>query len=353
MVKLARCMFEVIVDEYGADVILDRLADPLWFQGLACVLGFDWDSSGATTVTVAALRQALNRAELGLKVVGGKGKAALATIDTLDEIGDSLGLSHRTIEDLKRISRLSAKVDTCLLQDGYSIYHHAMFISSDAKWTIIQQGMNPSERLARRYHWSWRINNHVIEPHSGIQGVKIHEKVLNLTSQKSSQVHRAIVDLVKEKPTSMKRLIMSLRGQSSLARWIGLDDRPIAYRLREVSINWQALERAYEIQPKNMEELLLVRGIGPGTLRALALVAELIYGCELDWQDPLRYAYAFGGKDGVPYPVNRERMDFVIEFLKDAIENAKLGDKERLLALRRLKGLVKKLGHAYYLVRLA
>ncbi|MEM2762457.1 MAG: DUF763 domain-containing protein, partial [Candidatus Bathyarchaeia archaeon] len=98
--------------------------------------------------------------------------------------------------------------------------------------------------------------------------------------------------------------------------------------------------RAYEIQPRNYEELLGSRGIGPSTVRGLALVAEIIYGDKPSWRDPVKYSFAYGGKDGVPYPVDRKAMDESIKILGEAVKKAKIGDRERLNMLQKLRRFV-------------
>jgi len=88
--------------------------------------------------------------------------------------------------------------------------------------------------------------------------------------------------------------------------------------------------------------LLSIRGIGPSTVRGLALVSEIIYGQSPSWKDPAKYSFAFGGKDGIPFPVDRRSMDRSIQFLREAVEQSKIGDKDKLSALKRLGQIVPK-----------
>ena len=361
MVRLASKILTIIADEYGESELINRIGNPLWFHSLSMVLGFDWDSSGTTTVTTAVLRLAVHEANVSIMIAGGKGRTALLTPNLIEREGDRIGLSSSNIEMLKNISKLVAKVDSCLLQDGYSLYHHAVFASKNGDWSIVQQGMNTNTRLARRYHWSSRLlQNFTIRPHSGIQGSKVHNLVLDLTSERSSKAHDTIVDLVNMNPKKIQRELLlvkrCLKHNYSLYKWIenhdtvpDINPRVLKLRLVPVSINWKALEKAYQLNPRSLEELLLVQGIGPSTIRALALISEIIYGDEVDWQDPLRYGYAFGGKDGIPYPVNTRLMDNVIGMLESAIEEAKLSNKERLILLKRLRGLIKRIKGIYYI----
>lgn len=366
MKKLARSIVEVIVLEYGPSELVKRLSDPLWFQAFNNIIGMDWDSSGSTTVTLGILRHVLSDGDLGVIVLGGKGKRMLAIpmeaeleLNKIDAKIDS--------NELVNISRLAAKVDTSLVQDGYQLYHHSIVVSENGDWSIIQQGMNTSLGMARRYHWySRRLRSFTVEPHEGIAGVKRH--ALNLIDKNVEGVRRLIVDLSNEKPEKNMRLIASalrvLRGDKSIVEWIKPETstgitvydrqvkllyyRPIKLTNRLV----KALVKAYESKPRSMEELLLVRGVGPDTIRALTLVADLIYREEPSWKDPVshpldpfKYAFAFGGKDGVPYPIRRKTMIEAIEFLRKAIEEARIGEKEKLLALRRLKNLYAKINY--------
>lgn len=366
MKRLARGIVEVIVLEYGPRELIERLSSPLWFQAFNNIIGMDWDSSGSTTVTIGILRQILCEGDLGVMIAGGKGKRMLMVPEELPLIIDKLGVKGR-IEEFVRASRLSAKVDSALLQDNYQLYHHAIIISEDGSWAVVQQGMNTKEKLARRYHWfSGKLESFVREPHSGIAST-MRGHALNLVDREVEDTRKLLVDLAREKPSRTTRLIAEasriIRGDSSLLKWIkletetgisGYDLRLKAIYYRPVKITPSLLEklrRSYEYQPRNLEELLLVKGIGPETIRALTLVADLIYKEPPSWRDPVtdpldpfKYAYAFGGKDGIPFPVKREVMAEAIRFLREAVEEARIGKKEKLMALRRLKRLAESIG---------
>ncbi len=334
MKSLAHAILELMVDEYGVDGVIERLADPLWFQSLSCVLAYDWHSSGTTTVVCGVLKSVIEPGEFGIGIAGGKGKRSLNTLSDIEEIGTKLGLSDARIEELKYASRIAAKVDNACIQDGYQLYHHTMIITEKGEWAVIQQGMNPVNRYARRYHWlSSAINRYDEEPHRGIVGF-LHSHVLNMTAKDSRECREVSLDLVKDRELkrlyheleSGIRLKMKDKGQSTLFNFntMARDDECVPPNVRlPRRVNWDALRIAYENQPSNFEELIAIRGVGPATVRALALIAELIYGTSPSWRDPVKFSFAFGGKDGVPYPVDRRRMDETTEILRTVLREAK------------------------------
>ncbi|MDI9643909.1 MAG: DUF763 domain-containing protein [Candidatus Verstraetearchaeota archaeon] len=337
MERLAEEIVLIIVDEFGRDEFLKRVSDPFWFQALGCVLGFDWHSSGVTTVTTAALKEAVDPESTGIAICGGKGKRSRETIEEISSTGELLGLSTSTIEELKYASRMGAKVDTAAIQSGYTLYHHSFILTEDGKWAIVQQGMNPENRMARRFHWvSDSLVSFVVEPHKAIVGTSSRAQVLNMTAKEAEGCRKASVDLVRGDPAKLRGSMVSLKDQAqrTLCEWTG--ERLL---VMPWSINWKALEAAYNRQPKNYEELISLEGIGPSTVKGLALVSELIYGEPPSWRDPVKYSFAFGGKDGVPFPVRRKEMDEAIEILRLAIESSKVGDRDRRNALRRLAEL--------------
>ncbi len=343
MKNLAHAIFEVIIDEYGVNGAIEKLADPLWFQSLSCALAYDWHSSGTTTVVCGVLKSAIDSEEFGIGVAGGKGKASRNTLSDIDVIGEKLRLSDGKMEELKYASRISAKVDNACVQDGYQLYHHSMFISEKGEWAVIQQGMNPRIRYARRYHWlSSAVKKYDEEPHQGIVGI-LHDNVLDMTSKESRGCRVTSVDLAKTDPSELERVYKELGGGGNKSRRISSGQRTlfefdlvseeegkscetkeeaIIYRLPR-RVNWDALRVAYENQPENYEQFLSIRGVGPATVRALALVSELIYGEPPSWRDPVKFSFAFGGKDGVPYPVDRRTMDETTEILSNAVKEAK------------------------------
>jgi len=346
MVRLAGEVTTILITEYGRDEFLRRISDPFWFQALGCALGFDWHSSGLTTVLTAVLKCAVKPEEHGLAVCGGKGKTSLRTPKEIEEVGEVFGLSTSRIGELKYASRMSCKVDNAAVQAGYPLYHHAFFVTEDGRWAVVQQGMCVWDRTARRYHWlSENVQNFVLEPHNAIVGDAVREVALDMTARESLGCQKVSVDLARERPSRVMRMLRSIRPahQRSLQEWIPKlkrEDYVVEVLSLPLNVNWDALRRAYELQPRNYEELLSIRGVGPATVRALALISELIYGERPSWKDPVKFSFCVGGKDGVPYPVDRATYDQLIEILENAIKQARIGNEERLHAIRRLRRLM-------------
>jgi hypothetical protein len=345
MRKLAKEITAIIIDEYGTDTLLTRLSDPYWFQALGCVLGYDWHSSGVTTVVTGILKQALSPNEHGVAVCGGKGKTSRKTPAEITDAAEQFGFSENTINTLTYTSRITAKVDNTAIQAGYQLYHHAFLLTENKKWAVIQQGMSTEDRTARRYHWlSDNTTNFIVEPHNAIVGDAKREKALNMTAKTSEGARKASVDTAKEPPNRLMWLFEAARPlqQKSLREWLPQDSsqQPIAVLQMPRNINWKMLKQVYEFQPKNYEELLSIKGVGPATVRGLALVAELVYGEKPSWEDPVKYSFAYGGKDGVPYPVDRKAMDESIQLLKQTVQSAKVGDREKTQSLLRLRRFV-------------
>jgi len=342
MVSLSKGIAKVIILEYGREEFLKRISDPFWFQALSCVLGFDWHSSGCTTVTCGALKEAINPLDYGIAIAGGKGKNSRNTPNEIEEIGDIYNFSTKKIEELKYSSRMTAKVDNTAIQDGHNLYHHNFFISEDGIWVVIQQGLNTDTNYARRYHWlSEDINNFICEPHNGIIGEKSKTKVLDMVSKNSITCQKTCVDLVCDNPRHIIKDWMQLikkESQSTLDNWGVSDRRSIIVECLDMprSINWNKMKEIYDFQPKNYEELLGMKGIGPKTVRALALISDLIYGEKPSWKDPVKYSFTVGGKDGVPFPVDRKAMDESTEIIANGIKQAKIDKKDKFESLRRL-----------------
>ncbi|MCW4022726.1 MAG: DUF763 domain-containing protein [Candidatus Bathyarchaeota archaeon] len=346
MQKLAKEMTTIMVDEYGVDLFLKRVSDPFWFQALGCVLGYDWHSSGVTTVLTGVLKSAINSEELGLTVCGGKGKTSRKTPEEIGLLGDKYGFSSKKIDELLYASKMSAKVDTAAIQAGYPLYHHAFFVTEKGSWAVVQQGINAEDKSARRYHWvSDTVKDFVVEPHDAVVGDLKKDVVLDMTAKSSEGCRKASTDISKESPKKLKKLVLSVRplNQSSLQDWISQsskNDFQLDAFCFPRRLDWKAVQRAYDFQPKNYEELIGIRGIGPATVRALALVSEMIHGEKPCWQDPIKYSFCVGGKDGVPYPVDRKSYDETIQILNNAVNQAKIGNKVKLDAIKRLKLLM-------------
>lgn len=347
MRKLAREIAAIMIDEHGVDHFLSRLSDPFWFQALGCVLGYDWHSSGVTTVVTGILKQALSPEEHGVAVCGGKGKASRKTPAEITDVAEQFGFSENTTQALTYTSRMVAKVDNTAVQAGYQLYHHAFLVAENKKWAVIQQGMSAEDRTARRYHWlSDNVTSFVVEPHNAIVGDAKREKALNMTAKTSEGARKASVDIAKESPNKTMHLFEAARplNQKSLQEWFPQTNinqqQPITVLQMPRNINWKTLKQVYEFQPKNYEELLSIKGVGPATVRGLALVAELVYGEKPSWDDPVKYSFAYGGKDGVPFSVDRRAMDESIQVLRQTVQAAKIGDKEKMRSLQRLRRFV-------------
>ena len=342
MVSLAEAVLTVSVDEIGKGETIRRFSDPFWFQAFSCVLGFDWHSSGTTTVTCGAVKQALSSADLGMFLAGGKGAVSRMTPTEIEGICEKNSIGSGVEDSMKRASKMSAKVDSAALQDGHQLYHHVLLFDGQGRWSVIQQGMNEESGYARRYHWSSDLVSRFDEnPHSSILGRRVSE-ILDLTSTDSRDSREASCDLAKEDSRrTMEVVKAAARGkQRSILEWSPGGEVVPAVLSMPREINWTVLRRCYDIQPKNFEELIGIDGVGPSTVRALAFAAEIIYGKEPSWKDPVKFSFAVGGKDGVPFPVDRRAMDQIIQILKQGADEAKLGDREKLSALQRLRRFV-------------
>lgn len=337
MRELADKILVVIIEEYGVEELLRRISNPFWFQSLGCILGFDWHSSGLTTVTTGVLKMAA-KPEYGFAIAGGKGKASLRAPNDIMKAGEKFSFSEEKIGNLIYASRMSAKVDNAAIQAGYPLYHHAFFIAQEGKWAVVQQGMNKEDRTARRYHWlSDNVKSFVEEPHNAIVCDVTKENVLDMTARESSETRETSLDIVKEGIGSLKRDFVFLKDkkQKTLEEWI--PEEKVHVLTLPKNIKWDVLKKAYEAQPASYEELLAMRGLGAATVRGLALISEIVYGEAPSWKGPVKYSFAYGGKDGVPRPVDKKAMDESIDFLRRAVEESKLGDREKIEALRRLR----------------
>jgi hypothetical protein len=337
MIKLARAMSKVIVEEYGQKEFLRRLSDPLWFQAFGCGLGFDWHSSGVTTVVTGILKQSLAPDMHGITIAGGKGAQATSAVHDIPRLGQNFGLSDAKIDSLLHASRMSAKVDSAAVQDGYSLYHHVILFDEQGDWAVVQQGMNPENRMARRYHWlSDSVCEFTCEPHAGIICAARGKSALDMTAKESLGSQQVSLDLPLSDTENLRSSIFRLGAKNTLHYWLGVD--PIGLEGYEMPrrLDWDLFRRIYDVQPRNYEELLSMRGVGAATVRALALVAELIHGARASWTDPVKYTFAHGGKEGVPHPVARKVYDESIGYLRGAVEGADIEREERKEALKKL-----------------
>lgn len=330
MVKLSREVTLTIVMEFGPEEMLRRMSDPFWFQAFGCVLGFDWHSSGVTTTLCGALKESVKgmEQETGLYIAGGKGRASRQTPDEILHFGSSISADP---QQLVYSSRMSAKVDNTAVQDGYQLYHHLFLFTQDGSWAVVQQGMNEANRYARRYHWLGEtVADFVCEPHNAICSDSIGQ-ALNMVARESEPARQTVTDIVvTEKP---EKLLADLKKLKTL-------DMPPRHHLTLEDIHPDRLSKilikTHERSPENFEQLLGLEGVGPKTVRALSLISELVYGVAPSFRDPARFSFAHGGKDGYPFPVDRKTYDRSIELLGKAVRRAKIGEPEKLSALRRL-----------------
>lgn len=330
MVRLGREIARLIIEEHGPEELLIRISDPYWFQSLGCVLGFDWHSSGVTTTVCGALKEGLKgmERELGLVIAGGKGATSRKTPAEILAAGEKFSL-NRDPEELVYLSRLVAKIDNNAIQDGFQLYHHNFFFTLKGSWAVVQQGM--SERFARRYHWySENIQSLTLDPHAAICSNLQREKALNLVAHESAKAQELITDLSKERPEKITQELKKLQTLSLPAHHeVSLKE------LHPESIE-KVLLKTYETKAQDFEGLLGKAGVGAKTLRALALISEITYGTPASWEDPAKFSFAHGGKDGHPYPVNRKLYDQSIEILKKSLERARIERSEKENALKRL-----------------
>jgi hypothetical protein len=352
MVRLSREIVIYLASEYVSSEVLRRLSDPFWFQAFGCVLGFDWHSSGVTTTVCGAVKEGLKDVdrELGFFAAGGKGSASRKTPQQIAEVCDRLG---RDAQPLVYASRTAAKVDSAAVQDGYQLYHHVFFFTTAGEWCVVQQGMSDASRSARRYHWlSDSVKSFVDEPHEAVC-CDARGETLNLVAHENDGVRRASAQLAAEKPDvaldalRVRRSAFGVRGSRSgstgsgstgslpflemPARHAVLPELDIASRYLE-----KILVKTYERAPQDFESLLGIEGVGPKTLRALALASELLHGTPATLRDPARFSFAHGGKDGTPFPVDKLTYDRTIEILNKAINRSAIDRSEKVAAFKRL-----------------
>jgi len=353
MTRLGAVIAQAIVHHYGRDELLRRLAHPFWFQSFGAVMGMDWHSSGITTSVIGTLKRGLAplAGELGVHVCGGRGAHSRRTPQELVAIGDRVGFDGAA---LASASRLIAKVDSAAVQDGFELYLHGFIVTEDGHWTVVQQGMNGERRQARRYHWlSEGLTSFVDAPHAAIEGARPGE-IINLADRRADRSRAAQLDLLADiGPEGIVREFSALKPQAAavsttqpllphLLMPAHHDVRASDVIARRLHGN---LAAAADRGPKDFPDLLLTPGVGARTVRALALVAEVVHGAPCRFSDPGRFSLAHGGKDRHPFPVPIKVYDETIRVLKSAVHQAKLGREDELGALRRLDQQARRLEH--------
>ncbi|RZJ52675.1 MAG: DUF763 domain-containing protein [Flavobacterium sp.] len=326
MSKLGFAIVETIALEFSTSEVISKLSNPFWFQSFGAVMGMDWHSSGITTSVLGALKKSVNphSKELGIYICGGKGKHSMQTPQELLYVGNKTGLDGN---DLANCSRLTAKVDNTAIQDGFQLYQHNFIVDNKGQWCVIQQGMNPNSKTARRYHWhSKDLQSFINEPHTFIYGEN-QGSILNLTAGNAEKSRAGILELSKESPTKIMKEMQYLA-------------MPAHHDVRMEDVNMKRLGAmlwaTHENKPEDFEELLLLKGMGPRALQSLALVSEVIYGTPTRFEDPARFSFAHGGKDGHPFPVPLKIYDETISTLQKAINRAKIGNSDKIEAIKKL-----------------
>ena len=332
MSKLGFAIVETIAMEFSTSEVISKLSNPFWFQSFGAVMGMDWHSSGITTSVLGALKKSVNphSKELGIYICGGKGKHSMLTPQELLYVGEKTGLDGN---NLANCSRLTAKVDNTAIQDGFQLYQHNFIVDNKGQWTVIQQGMNPDSKTARRYHWhSKDLKSFINEPHTFIYGEN-QGSILNLTAGTAEKSRAGILELSKESPAKIMKEIQHL-------------SLPSHHDVRIEDVNMKRLGAmlwaTHENKPEDFEELLLLKGMGPRALQSLALVSEVIYGTPTRFEDPARFSFAHGGKDGHPFPVPLKIYDETIDTLQRAINRAKIGNSDKIEAIRKLSEISRK-----------
>ncbi|TPN36973.1 DUF763 domain-containing protein [Mesorhizobium sp. B1-1-6] len=353
MTRLGAVLCQAIIHHYGRDELLRRLAHPFWFQSFGAVMGMDWHSSGITTSVIGALKRGLTplSGELGIHVCGGRGAHSRKTPHELEMIGERVGFDGAA---LATASRLVAKVDSAAVQDGFDLYLHGFIVTDDSRWVVVQQGMNGDRRQARRYHWlSEGLKSFVDQPHAAIEGERQGE-IVNLTDHRAEASRSGQLDLLRQ--LGPDRIVHEFAAIEPAATEAKRDSAqpmlpnlvmPAHHDVRESDIVMRRLHgnisAAIESGPTDFPELLLVPGVGARTVRALAMVAEVVHGAPCRFSDPARFSLAHGGKDRHPFPVPLKVYDETIAVMKSAVAKAKLGREEELGALQRLDGQARRL----------
>ncbi|MBF4492739.1 DUF763 domain-containing protein [Flavobacterium sp. MR2016-29] len=332
MSKLGFAIVETIALEFSTSEVISKLSNPFWFQSFGAVMGMDWHSSGITTSVLGALKKSVNphSKELGIYICGGKGKHSMLTPQELLAVGEKTGLDGN---NLANCSKLTAKVDNAAIQDGFQLYQHNFIVDNKGQWAVIQQGMNPNSKTARRYHWhSQDLKSFINEPHTFIYGEN-QGSILNLTAQAATKSREGILELSKESPTKIMKEMQYL-------------SMPAHHDVRMEDVNMKRLGAmlwaTHENKPEDFEELLLLKGMGPRALQSLALVSEIIYGTPTRFEDPARFSFAHGGKDGHPFPVPVKIYDETIDTLQRAINRAKIGNNDKIQAIQKLSEISRK-----------
>ncbi len=330
MMRLSGILSDLIVEKFGSEELLKKLSDPFWFHSFSLAIGFDWNSSGTTTSTLAALKEYLGREEGPVRIMGGKGKRMGDVGRESKRLIDNGFMSEARMSGILEKARKVAKVDQKLLQDGYDLYLH--FIISDEKgsWTVVQQGMSDRTRLARRYHWFHRnVQEALNDGRTGISAQQREMNVLDLTTRLSEKNRNSMLEILKDNPNRYRYT----HRESSQKTLFPDEGKHLDLDIR---VDWKKLSDLYESSIVGFEELYLRRGVGESTIRALSYLAELIFGDEPSFQDPLKFSFALGGKDGIPKPVDYADYDRCLDFYSEVLSDYKLGSADSIRMVQNL-----------------
>lgn len=351
MARLGRIIALAIVSEFGSNELIKRLADPVWFQSLGTLMAFDWNASGLTIVAMAAMKEALRglEKEADIFICGGKGKTSRKTPEQITSWSWEIGFDQRASDHLVYTSKAAAKVDSALIQDGFTLYHHNFIFNKKGAWAVVQQGMNTKIGRARRYHWLGEmVKNFLEEPHTGIATQAKLPTVLDLTSKKSKDNKETTLAIIKDERSLYRSLQILAEPKTSYQLKI-LDLPGIEFHNHPVEDEFlhpqlrKTISKVVVAKPNSFERLLMTPGVGPRTIRALSLVSEVIYGAKPSYEDPARYSFSFGGKDGTPYPVDRMTYDRTLSVLEKAVSKSNLYFREKDETLRKIESLHKRI----------
>ena len=334
MVKLGGIVCDLISEKFGTETLLEKMSDPFWFHSLSLAIGFDWNSSGTTTATLSALKEYYSSGKGEISIIGGKGKKMVNVREEL-RTAESMGFSDDShLSRIYATSKRVARIDQNLLQDSYDLYLHFIILDGKHRWSIIQQGLNSESRLARRYHWSWASKREFLDDgRYGLSGFEQKISILDLSSSASERNRKSMLELARENP---QKFYFSLARDSQRTLDSFNDGQKVLNM--DYRIDWNRMRELYEYQPSDFQSLMDFRGVGKSTLRALSYLAELIYGESPSYEDPVKYSFALGGKDGVPKPVNTHDYDLAIEFYNEVLS----GTPEKKVVLEKLsKSLAK------------
>lgn len=325
MGDMGEVIAESIIENYGTEELLSRMSSPNWFQAFGATMGMHWNSSGVTAVVMGALQRRLNKraSDLGIYILGGKGKRGYAIPGHINRIAQRHDLDNIA---LAKQTRLCARIDNNAIQDGYNLYQQYFVLDRQGKWTAITQGMNKDTRRARRYHWHCDDVKSFVAPHSGIVGVE-QQQILNLVDKDAAQLQQNIVKLTSTKPTE----VIEAYQEANL---------PDRHDVRKDDVNLarlgSVLDLAYNRDIEQFEDLVDLHSVGPKTLKALAMASEVIHGDATRFEDPARFSFAVGGKDGRPHPIDTKAMQETVNMLEDSVSKSKMGDKDKSSAIKRL-----------------